>query len=94
MNGLPHILSQPVAILVAALAVIWIARRILSLAFRVVLIFAVVGAGAIASGAQLPTGIHLDSLAATLQQDVGQAVGIAREIFRTGGIDAHWGQGD
>ena len=79
-----YLTSHPVALLAAALAVMWIVRQVVGIAFKIVLVFAVIGAAAVAGGqAKLPAGIS--DLAAGLVSSSSDAASVGAKLFSKGG---------
>lgn len=82
MIDLGHITSNPIALLAAAVVVLWIARALANMAFKIVLVLAVIGAVGVAGGAHLPAGMDMASLAAGLQSGLSEAVAAGSALLR------------
>ena len=82
MTDLGHLFTNPIALLAAAVGVIWFARVLANMAFRVVLILAAVGAFAVAGGAHLPAGMDVASLVTGLQAGFVETISTAGTLMR------------
>jgi len=82
MIDIGHLASHPIALLAAAVVVLWVARMLANLAFKIVLVLAVVGAVAVAGGAKVPAGLDLKGVASGLESGLGEAVAIAGTLWR------------
>lgn len=81
---LSHLLHSPLGLLVVALAAIVIARMLFRIAFKVLLVFALLGAGAVVTGtAQLPAGLE-QTLSSGIHAAIQQGADLVAGIVHTG----------
>ena len=82
MIDLDSLPINPLVLLAAAVVVLWVARTLANMAFKIVLALAVIGAFAVVGGANLPTGMDMASVAAGLQSGLSEAVTVGGVILR------------
>jgi len=82
MIDIGHLTGNPYALLAGAVVILWLARFLANLAFKIVLVLAIIGAVAIAGGAAMPAGMDVKNLATGLESGLGQAVAVAGVFFR------------
>ena len=79
--------SHPILLLIMAVGVLWVARMLMNIAFKIVLVFAVVGGAAIAGGSRLPEGISIDTLLGGMSSGFLQSMELGRVIFQHQNLD-------
>lgn len=80
--NISYLATHPVALLVACVVVMMIVRMVAGMVWKIILVFAIVGAVGLAGGAaKLPAGISMESLASGLTGSVEAATATGKAVF-------------